>query len=260
MPGILDDIVANKRREVEQRKAAFNTVLTEPAVERATPEKFEAALKDRNKAVKLILEVKPASPSAGVLKQALDLDGLLNAYNPYASAISVLTDEKYFQGSLALLSEVKRNTPHPVLCKDFIIDPLQVTEARQAGADAVLLIVKILTDDQLTGLTTEIRRYGMTPLIEIQNEQELERALAVNPSVLLINNRNLETFEISFDTTRRLAPSIPKGIIPVSASGIASRQDIEQLLPYTDCFLIGSSLMRQSLAALPATLTELSST
>jgi indole-3-glycerol phosphate synthase len=156
-----------------------------------------------------------------------------------------LTDEAYFGGSLALLAQVTQAVSTPVLRKDFILDPYQVAEARLAGADAVLLIVKSLSDSQLKELTAAVRHWGMTPLIEIQDAPELERALAMDPSILLINNRDLQTLQMDMTTTSRLGPLIPPGVIRLSASGVESRADIDRLKPYCDGFLIGSLLMRQ---------------
>jgi indole-3-glycerol phosphate synthase / phosphoribosylanthranilate isomerase len=254
----LYDIVAHKHTEVAERKGTVSLEVLKAQAQESSADGFREALLDGNEpSIKLILEVKPASPSAGVLTETLDLPQLLARYNPYASAISVLTDQRFFNGSLDLLRQVTQASPHPVLCKDFILDPYQVYEARLAGAQAVLLIVKILWEEQLETLYTLIQNLGMTPVVEIQNEAELARALPLNPTVLLINNRNLDTFDISLETTETLAPKIPSGIIRISASGIEHRKDITRLLPYTSCFLIGSSLMRTAPEALPQKLQEL---
>jgi len=231
---ILDEIVAHKRQEIAFKKSHSPLYAVFPLAEPL----FEKALPG------LILEIKPASPSSGIMQPVVNLEKLLNIYNQYASAISVLTDEKYFQGSVKLLTDVLQQTPHPVLCKDFILDPYQIDEARQAGAHAILLIVKILKDHELADLFQHAEKLGMTAMVEVQNEAELSRALSLHPRCILINNRNLETFEINFDTTRQLAPLIPKDIIIISASGIEKRDDIRQLLPYASCFLIGSALMK----------------
>ena len=240
MPATLADIVENKVLEVAGRKAACS----EPLLESALPAgdgSFLQAL--RGEGVNLICELKPKSPSAGVLKAQFDLPSLLQAYEAYAAGISVLTDEKYFGGSLELLAEVVKRSPLPALCKDFVIDPFQCLEARRAGAQAVLLIVKILTDDQLHSLYKIICRLGMTAVVEIQNEGECSRALAIEPQVILINNRNLETFKISLETTFDLAPKIPADIVKISASGYSDRSEIETIMPYCHNFLIGSALM-----------------
>ncbi len=250
--GVLDRIMAHKAEEVAASKRARPLHSFEQDLKPALPGRLEAAFSppanpdpNRSNAPPLMLEIKPSSPSAGVLAEQLDLAPLLTLYQRYGAAISVLTDERYFGGSLDLLSRVTQQVSVPVLRKDFILDPYQVFEARQAGADAVLLIVKALSDSQLQELTATIRHWGMTPLIEIQDETELERALTVEPSILLINNRDLQTLAMDMSTTCRLAPLIPPGILRVSASGIENRSDIEQLQPYCDGFLIGSLLMRQ---------------
>lgn len=258
MPSVLDNIVAHKQQEIGLRKAQRPITELLSVTDKAE-RRFEKALQPTlNAQTKLILEIKPASPSAGVLAESFELEPILASYNQYASAISVLTDRKFFQGSLELLSEVAQHSPHPVLCKDFVLDPYQVYEARLAGAEAVLLIAKILSDESLQTLHDTVCELGMTPVVEIQNEGELERALALHPSVILINNRNLETFDIHLETTLRLAPQIPDGILRVSASGIECRADIDGLMPVCSTFLIGSILMRTPPKALPQKLQELS--
>jgi indole-3-glycerol phosphate synthase len=263
---MLNKIMAHKAEEVAARKKQRPLVDLERQMEKAQPGLLEAAFLSPNKP-RIMLELKPASPSAGVLKNSLndvsELLPLVRLYVKYGVAISVLTDEKYFGGSLDLLrqvkNEVKNQVQLPLLRKDFILDPYQVAEARLAGADAVLLIVKALSDLHLQELTAAIREWGMTPLIEIQDEHELERALTVKPTILLINNRDLQTLQMDMTTTSRLAPLVPDGILRVSASGIESRADIDRLQPVCDGFLVGSLLMRQpSHAHLENTLRELS--
>jgi indole-3-glycerol phosphate synthase len=241
MPGILLEIVEHKRIEVEQRKSALPQSHLEKMIEPADG-RFQRALAEPG--LKLITEIKPSSPSAGVLKEKVDIDAVLAAYNPYASAISVLTDKKYFNGSLDLMSEVVAKSLRPVLCKDFLLDAYQVCEARLAGAQAVLLIVKILEQAELHRLHEAALNLGMTPVVEVQTEEELELALELSPQVVLINNRDLTTFEIDLATTEKLAPLLPPSVAGVSASGIQSRAHIERLLPYCRRFLIGSSLMQ----------------
>ncbi|MGQ9896346.1 MAG: indole-3-glycerol phosphate synthase TrpC [Acidobacteriota bacterium] len=233
----LADIVAARRRSVRDGSVA-KLALT-PAQGR-----FLSAL--RQNPLAIIAEIKPRSPVEGVLQTELDLARLLAAYDAHATALSVLTEPNYFGGSFALLAAVTRRSKCPTLCKDFVLDVSQVHAARAAGAEAVLLIVKILADELLCQLHTEIQRWNMTPVVEVQTEAELERALALHPSVILVNNRNLETFEVSLETTKRLAPRVPSQIVTVSASGIQCRADIEALLPYCSRFLIGTHLMRAS--------------
>lgn len=228
---------------VKARRAAYaDRSPTPPLGLQPAAGRFPAAL--AGDGATLIAEIKPRSPSEGVLQAAPDLARRLPVYDDYAAAISVLTEPDYFGGSFELLAEVARRSSRPTLCKDFIVHPAQIYDARRAGAEAVLLIVKILDDAQLADFHAEIRRWNMTPVVEVQTEAELERALRVNPAVVLINNRNLETFEVSPETTKRLAPRIPSGIVTIAASGVHRRADIETLLPYATRFLVGTSLMR----------------
>ncbi|MDR3613408.1 MAG: indole-3-glycerol phosphate synthase TrpC [Candidatus Obscuribacterales bacterium] len=243
MPNILAEIVANKRLEIEERKKLRSVSDLTMNLDLAD-EGFKRSLSGDG--LKLIAEIKPASPSAGVLQAAPDTKKIVEVYDQYADSISVLTDKKYFSGSLDLLSEVKTISQRPLLCKDFILDEYQVIEARKFGADAVLLIVKILDPATLRTLTKAARALGMTALIEIQDEDELFTALTVRPDIILINNRNLDTMKIDLSTTVRLAPLIPKDIICVSASGLTSRADLDSLMQYCNRFLIGSVLMKSA--------------
>lgn len=238
MRDILSEIVEHKKEELLIRKAAARRGACE--ISRSSG-RFLKALSGSG--LKLIAEVKPKSPSAGQLSQN-NLKQLLTAYGKHAHALSVLTDEKYFAGNLDLLRTAAEKTGLPVLCKDFFIDEFQVHEAYDAGADAILLIVKILTDETLASLHTLALQRGMTPVVEIQNQSELERALPLNPQVILINNRDLTTFDIDFETTKKLAPQIPESVLVISASGVDTRADIESLLPCAQRFLVGSSIMR----------------
>ncbi|WP_373531520.1 indole-3-glycerol-phosphate synthase [Vampirovibrio sp.] len=245
-PGkVLDTIVAHKIQEVAARKAQLPLADFLPQLQKITSQPLETAIRQSAGKSAFILEIKPASPSAGQLKATLDLDPLLALYTQYGAAISVLTDQTYFGGSLGLLQQVAKQVSLPTLCKDFVMDPYQVYEARKAGAQAVLLIVKALSDSQLSLLNQLILDWGMTPLIEVQDEAEVDRALAVNPSILLINNRDLQTLTMDLSTTHRLAPRIPDSVLKISASGMQTREDILRLQDYCDGFLIGSTLMRE---------------
>lgn len=256
---VLGEIVAHKAQELILRKQKCQQKELEAAAQTLLPAaRLEAAFYHSTATVRCILEIKPSSPSAGVLAETVDLPVLLEHYQQAGVAISVLTDQKYFGGSLDLLSQVASTVRMPVLCKDFIIDPYQIYEARCAGAQAILLIVKSLSDAQLSDLVELTLKLGMTPLIEIQDEDELNRALKVNPTIFLINNRDLKTLAIDLATTEKLAPKIPNSILKISASGIENRNDIERLKPFCDGFLIGSLLMRQpSSEKLKQTLQEL---
>lgn len=256
MRATLDEIVAHKRTEVCDRET--HRPLADLPVEALTGSPFEVALQTASQDnPALTLEVKPASPSAGVLTESLNLPALLNVYNQHASALSVLTDKRFFGGGFDVFDEVGALSPHPRLCKDFILTSYQVVEARFHGATAVLLIVKILDDVTLKSLYEQITALGMTAVVEVQNETELQRALVLNPRVILVNNRNLDTFEISLETSLRLIPQIPPEVIAISASGIQTRADIAYLLPVCQRFLIGSLLMKTPLTQLDSVLEEL---
>ncbi len=241
MPGSLAEIVDNKKSELALRMQKRDLESFRTTVAKADHE-FANALSANG--VNLICELKPKSPSAGVLRGAVNVDEIIQSYDRYAKAISVLTDAKYFGGSLDLLSEVTQKSKLPTLCKDFIIAPYQCYEAREAGAKAVLLIVKILTDIQLRTLYECIASLGMDAVVEVQTAEEIERALCINPSIMMINNRDLGTFEMDLGTTERLAGLIPAETILISASGVLAKADIERLLPFCSNFLIGSALMK----------------
>jgi indole-3-glycerol phosphate synthase/phosphoribosylanthranilate isomerase len=251
----LDEIVENKKHEVASRKQLRSTADLEKSATRAEGQFLQSLRSGNLNVPRLITEIKPKSPSAGVLKENLSLDEVLQSYNKYAAAISVLTDEKFFGGSLSLLHDVSARSVVPTLCKDFIIDRHQCFEARISGAEAVLLIVKILAPQQLQELHATIEALGMVPVVEVQTETELEAAAALHPQVILINNRNLTTFAVDLATTEHLAPHVPPSALTVSASGIETRADIERLSSFARVFLIGSSLMRA--ANLEAKLAEL---
>ncbi len=246
MSSILDEIVTHKRKEVAlwQSQTSIDYWL-EAAKPKPTEDafRFEQALRDAKTGLHLIGELKPKSPSAGILQETPDVPKIIGAYNETCSAISVLTDVHYFGGGFDLLENVKTLTSKPVLCKDFIIDLYQVLLAVASRADAVLLIMKCLDDFEYVSLFEAIRSYGLTPVVEVQNEEELKRALLPHPPVILINNRNLSTFEIEKETTRRLAPLCPESTVIISASGFASLEDADEFTDIADAALIGTSLM-----------------
>jgi indole-3-glycerol phosphate synthase/phosphoribosylanthranilate isomerase len=241
MPGSLTEIVVNKKLELNLRKQKCKLATFQSSLLNADHE-FVKALGQPG--VNLICELKPKSPSAGVLRGAVNVDEIISSYNRFAKAISVLTDQKYFGGSLELLADVNQKSSLPTLCKDFIFDPYQCYEARKFGAKAVLLIVKILDDRQLLELYQCIESLGMDAVVEVQTADEVKRALALCPRIVMINNRDLGTFQMDLGTTERLAGSIPSDTILISASGILAKNDLERLLPYCSNFLIGSALMK----------------
>ena len=243
---ILDDIVNNKKLELEIAKR--NYPLAEIKIMAlAQPEPLNMISSLRGTEVRLIAEVKKASPSKGLIRADFDPVGIARIYASHgAAAISVLTESRYFQGSLEHLRNI-RHTPGnalPLLRKDFIFDPYQVYEARAYGADSLLLIVAILKPFQLKELLSLSHELGMTCLVEVHNEGELEIALESGAKIIGINNRDLTTFKVDISVTERLRPLIPSARIVVSESGIKTRQDIEILRGMgVDAVLIGEALM-----------------
>jgi len=243
---ILDRIVEHKRVELEVAKAAS------PLAEMRARAAGTSALRDfagalRRPGISLIAEVKKASPSRGVLREDFDHVALAAQYAAAgAVAISVLTDEEYFQGTLANLVAIREALPGgpPLLRKDFLFDEYQLYEARAFGADAVLLIVAILEQELLTDLMAGTAALGMTALVEVHDESEVERALAADATVIGVNNRDLHTFELDLVTTERLRPLIPPEHILVSERAIFTRDDILRLeVCGVDAVLIGESLI-----------------
>jgi len=245
---ILDEIHAYKIREVETAKEAIPlTVLKEKATEAPQPRGFAAALlAARNKGPALIAEVKRASPSAGLIRVDFDHVTIAQTYESAgASAISVLTDEKFFQGSLTFLRDIRANAGLPLLRKEFIIDEYQVYEARAAGADAILLITHLLEQPKLGQLIELAQTLDMAALVEVHTASELARALEADAHIVGINNRDLHTFRVDLQTTFELRQTIPADKIVVSESGIKTREDVERLAAAeVHAMLIGETLMR----------------
>lgn len=248
---MLDEIMRHKRDEVPRRQAAAPLATLRALAETAPdPVDFAAALRGRG--VKLIAEVKRASPSRGLLCRDFDPVRLAEVYAcGGAAAISVLTDARFFQGQLDHLTAVKETllelptkTAIPVLRKDFIYDPYQIVEARVAGADAVLLIAAVLGDNDLKRLLAETRRTGMEALVEVHDEAEAERAVALGAQVIGVNNRDLRTFTVDLSVTARLRPLIPADRVVVSESGIHTAADVQRLAALgVDAMLVGESLV-----------------
>ena len=211
---------------------------------------FYAALRARKPA--FILECKKASPSKGLIREPFDLDEIAQAYLPWASAISCLTDSKYFQGKMAYLKQVRDQVTQPVILKDFIIDPYQIYLGRLHGADATLLMLSVLSDDEYQPLADLAHQLGMGVLTEVSTQDELERAIALNAKVIGINNRDLRDLSIDLNRTFELGQQIPDDRIIVSESGIYNHQQVRDLSRVADAFLVGSSLMSQPNVSLAA--------
>ncbi|HEX8125301.1 MAG TPA: bifunctional indole-3-glycerol-phosphate synthase TrpC/phosphoribosylanthranilate isomerase TrpF [Allosphingosinicella sp.] len=235
--GILAEIVARKRLDVAERLGGFGLDSAEP-----TRRSLKAAL--ARPGARFIMEIKRGSPSGGAIRPGADAAGLARAYRGAADAMSVLTDAPYFGGSLEDLRAVRREFLGPILAKDFIVDPRQVAEARLHGADAVLVILAVLADDEASAVMGAARKLGMDVLVEAHTAGEVERAILLGADIIGINNRNLDTMEIDLATTERLAGLVPKGTLVVAESGISSPADVQRLAPFADAFLVGSSLMR----------------
>jgi indole-3-glycerol phosphate synthase len=244
LPGVLAAIVAAKRAELEELRRVSGDL--ERSLEHAPPVRdMERALRGGER-VSLIAECKRRSPGAGDIRPGLDPVVLTTGYEAAgAAALSVLTDRRYFGGSLEDLRAVRRSVGIPILRKDFTLDPLHVVEARAGGADAVLLIVRILDDPSLRGLLEEARGLGMTALVETHDDAELRRALEAGATLVGINNRDLSTFTTDLDTTTRLLEHVPSHVAVVSESGIRGAEDVARLGEAgVDAVLVGETLLR----------------
>jgi len=243
---ILEQIVASKRLEIAERRLRLSETQLERQLGDAAPVRdFHAALA-HGPGVRLIAEVKKASPSAGVLRADFDPVAIACTYTASgAAALSVLTDEPYFQGSLADLRAVRAAVEIPLLRKDFLLERYQLLEARAAGADAVLLIAEILDDKALAQLLREAGQLGLHALVELYDAANLPRVLAAGARVVGINNRNLRTFVTRLEHTLELAPRLPAGCVLVSESGIRTAADIQRLAAAgVHAVLIGETFMR----------------
>ncbi len=246
---ILDEIMVHKRYELEtQQQAVSRAVLETQVAEQSPALDFPAVLVGAR--VRVIAEVKHASPSKGVLCPTFDPVDLAMTYAENGvAAISVLTDERFFQGSLDDLSKIKRALREarltiPILRKDFIFDPYQVVETRVAGADALLLIVAVLSDAQLAALLALTHALGMTALVEVHDEAEMKRALSLHPRVIGINNRNLRDFTVNPTRFERLHALLPNDVIAVAESGIHTAVDVHLLAAMgADAVLVGEALV-----------------
>ena len=244
LPGILAQIVRTKTAELAALRPQVRAL--EQAAEAAPPARDFAAALSASDRVAVIAECKRRSPGAGEIRPGLDPAELTRGYaRAGASALSVLTDRDYFGGSLADLAAAKSATRVPVLRKDFTTDPLHVVEARAGGADAVLLIVRILSDAMLAGLHAQAKGLGMAVLVEVHDRAELVRALAIEPDIVGINNRDLATFRTDLGTTLELLDDVPDGVLVVSESGIRGPEDVARLGDHgVDAVLVGETLLR----------------
>ena len=242
MPNVLAKIVAHKRDEVAQLKQ--QQPLT-TFISSVTPSQrdFLAALKQPGP--RFILECKKASPSKGLIRADFNLTELAQVYGQYADCISVLTDEKFFQGKYDYLRTMRSLVDKPLLHKDFIIDSYQIYLGRHCGADAVLLMLSVLDDNEYRQLAATAAELNMTVLTEVSNEEETLRAVALNAELIGINNRDLRDLSTNLNTSFELAKLIPEGRTVVSESGIYTNQQVRHLAKVADAFLVGSSLMAQ---------------
>lgn len=252
---ILDTIVEQKKREVAQLPERIIAAgdLRDAMLERDERRDFiKAIIKARVKCPALIAEVKKASPSADVICPDFDAVRIAREYEAAgATCLSVLTDEKFFQGSLEYLREIRKAVKLPILRKDFIIDERQILESIEWGADAILLIVAILTDEQLARFHWLATEAGLAVLVEIHDEAELDRALKVAPDMIGVNNRDLKTFQVDLATTERLSarmlisPAAKKTLMLVAESGIQTRADVERVQKAdASAILVGESLVK----------------
>ena len=242
---ILDDIVAHKRTELAAQKRTVSLAQLQDSVHfQATPPAFLQALQ-QHPGRAIIAEVKKASPSKGVIRADFDPLRLAHTYAASgAAAISVLTDQKFFQGHLDYLGLIREHVGLPLLRKEFVFDPYQVYEARSYGASAILLIVAIVSDAQLQELAALADSLRLDCLVEVHDEAELERALACQVSLLGINNRDLRTFQTSIETTERLLGHIPSDVTVVSESGLSRAEQLDRLEARgVRAFLIGETFM-----------------
>lgn len=244
LPGILDSIVATKEEELEVLRPRRRTLEAE-AVDAPPPRDFATALR-AGAHVSVIAECKRRSPGAGEIRPGLDPAALTRSYEAAgARALSVLTDQRYFGGDLADVAAARAATALPVLRKDFTLHPLHLLQARAGGADAVLLIVRILSDASLGELQALAGQLGMSVLVEAHDAREVERALAAGARILGINNRDLATFTTDLDTTLRLLEGVGPEVTVVSESGIRAAGDVARLAAAgVDAVLVGETLLR----------------
>jgi indole-3-glycerol phosphate synthase len=244
----LEPILAETRRAVEARKRASHRASLEALAAAYRPRGFAAALRQRSKSgPAIIAELKKASPSKGLIRPEFNVPSLAKSLERGgATCLSVLTEEKFFQGSLLNLEAASAATQIPCLCKDFIVDEFQILEARAHRADAILLIAAVLTDSELHRLNDEAQKLGLDVLCEVHTEAEVDRVAGLSCDAYGVNNRDLDSFEVRLEVSLELAARLPKAAVHVAESGIHTADDLNQLRSAGfDAFLIGESLMRQ---------------
>ncbi|OHV12299.1 indole-3-glycerol phosphate synthase TrpC [Kushneria phosphatilytica] len=250
LPTILQRIITRKHEEIEVRKREIDTATMRARAENAgRPRGFVTTLDTRILAgdPAIIAEIKKASPSKGVIRPDFDPVAIAQSYQAGGAAcLSVLTDRDYFQGEEAYLAAARDACRLPVLRKDFMVDPWQVFEARAMGADCILLIVAALDDGRMRELHQLAHELGMDVLVEVHDQEELERALALNLTLVGINNRDLRTFETRLDTTFELLAHVPDNVTVVTESGIATHRDVQRMREQNvNAFLVGERFMRE---------------
>ncbi len=241
---ILDDIVADKKIRLSEHKAKTGEAEMKQlaAAYKGTHHSFYEALKKPG--LSIIGEFKKASPSLGAIPQKMDLMERIEEYNASVDAISCLTEEDHFHGNIGYLKQIREKSDLPILRKDFMIDEYQFYEAKAIGADAVLLIAAILDDVQMKGFYELARSLGLDALVEVHDEEEMERALKLDARIIGVNNRNLKDFTISLDNTKRLRGMVAADKVFVAESGIVTDADVLTLKDYrVDAFLIGRAFM-----------------
>jgi indole-3-glycerol phosphate synthase len=241
----LEEILRVKREEIDALRPRRDE-LHKAALLRNDFRGFAAALQRGEGKMALIAEVKKASPSAGVIVESFDPVAIAKNYaRAGVDAISVLTDERFFQGHLDYLKQIRANVPQPLLRKDFVLEEIQIMEAVAAGADAILLIVAALEQEQLVALLETAALYQLDALVEVHTLDELDRALETDARIIGINNRNLATFEVDLAVTEKLSEEVPEEIVLVSESGIRTSKDLARIKACgVDAVLIGEALMR----------------
>lgn len=244
---ILDKIIQTKKEELLDYTPDYIEFLEKKVVERDEIRDFKGALTKND--INIIAEIKKASPSKGVIREDFDPVKIAKIYEENgAAAISVLTDKTYFQGDIQYLKMVRRVTSIPLLRKDFIIDKRQILEAYAYGADSFLLIARVLSEKEMEELIKYGREFGMEPLVEIHSLEEGAKSINAGATIIGINNRDLETFKVDINLSKKLAPELKElgAQVVVAESGISSRKEILELKQYcVDAFLIGESLMRE---------------